>query len=212
MKYLLALILGFLIVPFPVKANIIPEGQHSVENFISITDTSPSYGGGYEDYNFYLVGTTHAGGAISVLLSEQSQAVYFNAEDLIAVKKIDTARLQDGAQPNCPECGDSWFKLMENTQYVSLVNLYRLDHELNIPLFLPDTDPTVSITQVIGIAVAPKDITAEMVSTTKEDGDGTKTTMVSSEKAGLDSNTIAIGLLVGVGILGLVLAAKTLRK
>lgn len=204
--------------PFFAKADMIPDGQHLVENFVSVMNGDENYAENYQDYNFYLTGRSHAGGYASLLLTAEPQQVYFDVEELIAVKKENVAKLIPGTQPNCPECGDAWFNGMENAQYVDKVNF---DPEM--PLTLPDTSEpdtseVVRISQVIGATVSNKAKYAEVLTVTRTSEAGLRIAATAESESdvlgipGLSNDLLITGFLAALGVIGLVLGVKVWSK
>jgi hypothetical protein len=144
MKYLIsAVLLAMSFAPLAARADILPEGEHPVVTTAWIDNTAD-----FLEYDFYLTGSTHAGGvsAQPVTGMDTSVITLVGEAKFIAVKTSDKAKIVSGAKADCPECGDNWFALPANAKYIVTSN-----YSLTIYPTLPDENPTTRFSYGIHI-------------------------------------------------------------
>ena len=205
MKYLLLFVLGVALMPLSVKADVMPSNHHVIENCVVLENASD-----FPDYTFKLVGSQHFGKGDYVVDETLRCNVPLYGSQLIAIKNDDLSKIVSNYSASNPEAGDNWWELRANQGYFISSGLM-----VNFDKFLPDTSKTTKVTQAIHVdsisEVEYPAVHAYISRTITEDGAG-HSTAISSTNSGLDSKTLGIGLFVGVGLLGIILAIKAGKK
>jgi len=201
MKYLIAFLAVIsLLVPFTTHADILPEGNHVVNNQF-IVDNISSYSG----YNFYLTFSRSKYPGAQQITQVASQITFSGPAQFIAVKKENQSRIKSGTQANCPECGDTWFDLGANKSLIIPASL-----NLHFDAYLPDTNPTTKETQTIHIDSLTSDtITAHLITSNTENKQVTPVAIPSQSSTTM---LLVVSLIVCLGVIGVLVAKLTWKK
>ena len=92
--------------PFCAHADSLPERYHGVSNYVIIDNAAA-----YPNYDFYITGNSRNDYPETTLVTSTPASITIeNQGSLIAVKKSDEQYIKPHTTPDCPECGNDWFK------------------------------------------------------------------------------------------------------
>lgn len=195
MRYILALLLAFSLLPSVAKADILPDNMRPISNCIAVSNTSD-----YPDYWFaWKIDGSRGIPSSERITNADPLCNVTGSYTLLAIKKTDWSKVQYGADDPNSESGnpaDMWTQDPQNENLFITSN-----YTVSFDRFAPDTSDVNNVYTTVYIDnVSDTGVTAHTASTLSVNGNGESTSGAKMEGNLL---TTSATVLVAIGLFGL---------